>query len=286
MGVVHERVNALARALSGSAGKSPYPQATIRCELVRLLEGPEAQERDRWLIAAEALDGNERVFREVADAARDRGLPWMQKRTSLEAVIYELRDGNGPWRRTPYLTAALWMKGEVAAAEAWLAHIASQFGAPPPEIPEPLPDVRVTRFGSSAPPRVGRATIRCLRDEIARGHGAIPRRSARGLASSAGLTVPQDGSKRTLMPIRADMPMSGRAESGAEARACSSSPAQHGCTCRPHGRRRRCRCPAPPSSTSPPPRPARTSLPPRPNTMSTKSQPLITSSPSVPYTTM
>lgn len=133
-------------------GNQPLPQDTIRYKLVRLLDGPEAQECDRWLIAAEALDGNERVFRGVADAARDVGLPWMRKKTSLEALIYELRDGNGPWRRTPYLTAALWMKGEVATAEAWLAQIASQFGAPPPEIPEPLRGVRVSRFGSSAPP--------------------------------------------------------------------------------------------------------------------------------------
>lgn len=148
VGVVHEQVNALARALSGSAGKS---QATIRYKVVMLLDGPEAQERDRWRIAAEALDGNERVFREVADAARDLRVPWMLKGTSLEAVIYELRDGNGPWIRTLYLAAALWMQGEVAAAEAWLAQIASQFEAPPPEIPEPQRDVRVNRFGSSAP---------------------------------------------------------------------------------------------------------------------------------------
>jgi hypothetical protein len=152
VGVVHERVNDLARALSGSEQKSAFPQATIRDKLVRLLEGPEAQERNRWLVAAEALDGNERVYREVAEAARDVGLPWMQKRTSLDAVIYELRDGSGPWRRTPYLAAALWMKGEVAAAEAWLAQIASLFGAAPPDIPEPLHGVRVTRLGSSAPP--------------------------------------------------------------------------------------------------------------------------------------
>jgi hypothetical protein len=151
-GVIHERVNALARVLTGSEGKSPYPQDTIRYQLVRLLDGPEAQERDRWLIGPEALDGNECVFREVANAARDVGLPWMEKRTSLDAVIYELRDGNGPWRRTPILTAALWLKGEVAAAEVSLAQITKQFGAPPPEIPRPLRGVRVTRFGSSAPP--------------------------------------------------------------------------------------------------------------------------------------
>ena len=152
VGVIHERVNAVARALAGREGQSPYPQDTIRNKLIRLIEGPEACERDRWLIAAEALDGNERVFREVADAARDVGLPWMEKRTSLDAVIYELRDGNGPWRRTPLLTAALWLKGEVGAAEAWLAQIASEFGAPPPQIPQPLRGVRVTTFGSSAPP--------------------------------------------------------------------------------------------------------------------------------------
>jgi hypothetical protein len=152
VGVVHERVNALARALTGSQGRSTYPQDTIRHTLVGLLDGPEADEQDRWLIAADALDGNERVFREVADVARDGGLPWMEKRTTLDALIYELRDGNGPARRTPYLTAALWLKGEVAAAEEWLAQIGSQYGAPPPEIPEPLRGTRVTAFGSSAPP--------------------------------------------------------------------------------------------------------------------------------------
>jgi hypothetical protein len=152
--VVHEGVNAVARTLTGSHGKSPYPHATIRYQLVRLLDGPQAQEGERWSVAAGTLDDNERVFREVTDAAREVGLPWMQKRTSLEAVIYELRDGNGPWRRTPYLTAALWMKGEIAAAEAWLDDIASRFGAPPPEIPIPesLHGVTVTRVGTSAPP--------------------------------------------------------------------------------------------------------------------------------------
>jgi hypothetical protein len=152
VGVVHERVNAVARALTGSEGHSPYPQTTIRHRLVTLLDGPEAFERDRWLIASEALDGNERVFREVADAAREVGLPWIEKRTSLEALIYELRDGHSPWRRTPLLAAALWLKGEAAAAEACLAQIASQFGAPTPEIPQPLRGVRVTTLGSSAPP--------------------------------------------------------------------------------------------------------------------------------------
>lgn len=135
VGVVHDRVNAVARALTGSGDGNPYPQDTIRYKLVKLLDGPEAYERDRWLIPTDAPDGNERVFREVADAAREVGLPWMQMRTSLDAVIYELREGNGPWRRTPYLTTALWMKGEVAAAEAWLAQVASQFGAPPPAVP-------------------------------------------------------------------------------------------------------------------------------------------------------
>jgi len=152
VGVIHERVNDLARALSGSAGRSPYPQVTIRHRLVTLLDGPDAYERDRWLIATEAPDGNERVFREVADAARDVGLPWMQKRTSLDAVIYELQDGNGPWRRTPALTVALWLKGEVDAAEAWLAQLAAQFGEPAPKIPAPLRGVRVTAIGSAAPP--------------------------------------------------------------------------------------------------------------------------------------
>lgn len=152
VGVVHERVNAVARALTGSDGKNPYPQDTIRYKLVRLLDGPEAQERDRWVITTAALDGNERVFREVTDAAREVGFPWMQKRTSLDALIYELRDGNGPWRRTPLLTAALWMNGEVAAAEAWLDEVAAKFGAPPPEMPEPLRGLPMTRFGTSAAP--------------------------------------------------------------------------------------------------------------------------------------
>ena len=152
VGVIHERVNALARTLTGSADTSRYPQATIRCHLIRLLEGPDAQERDRWLIAAEAVDGNERVFHDVAAAVRDVGIRWMQKRTSLDAIIYELRDGNGPLRRTPLLTAALWMQGDVAAAEARLAEIESKFGGPPPEIPAPLRGVRVTSIGSSAPP--------------------------------------------------------------------------------------------------------------------------------------
>jgi len=150
--VVHERVNDLARALSGTAGKSPYPQDTIRYPLVSLLDGPEVAERDRWLIAAESADGNTRVFREIAEAACDVGLPWMQKRTSLEAIVYELRDGNGPWRRTPYLTAALWMEGQVEAAEAWLAQIASQLGATPAQIPASLRGLSVTRVGSAAPP--------------------------------------------------------------------------------------------------------------------------------------
>ncbi len=152
VGVVHQRVNALARALTGSVGTNPYPQDTIRVKLVWLLDGPRAQERDRWLIAAEAVDGNERVFSDVAGAAREVGLPWMQKRTSIEAIAYELRDGNGPWRRTPYLTAALWMNGQVSAAEEWLEHIESQFGGPSPETPAPLRDLRVTSIGSSAPP--------------------------------------------------------------------------------------------------------------------------------------
>ena len=121
VGVVHERVNALADALVGSTGQSPYPQATIRSALVRLLDGPQAIEGDRWLIAAEAL-------------------------------IYELRAGNGPVRRTPFLTAALWISGEVAAAEAQLDQIASQLAAPTPQSPEPLRGGRVTRFGASAPP--------------------------------------------------------------------------------------------------------------------------------------
>lgn len=152
VGVVHERVNAVAMALTGVDRKRNACLATIRYQLVRLLDGPEAHECGRWTVATAAPDGNERVFREVTEAARAVGLPWMQKRTSLDAVIYELRDGNGPWRRTPYLATALWMKGEVAAAESWLDQVASQFGAPPPQVPQPLRDRRVTAFGTSAPP--------------------------------------------------------------------------------------------------------------------------------------
>ena len=152
VGVVHERVNALARALTGVVERRPGPESTIRHDLVGLLDGPGAQQRDRWLIAAEAIDGNERVFREVADAARDVGLPWLRSRTSLEALVDELRDGNGPVRRTPYLTAALWLKGDVAAAEAQLARLSSQFGGPTPDLPEPLRGVRVSGFGSATPP--------------------------------------------------------------------------------------------------------------------------------------
>lgn len=152
VGVAHERINALARALVAAAGRNPYPQRTISHLLVKLLDGPDARESDRWLIAAQALDSNERVFRDVADAAHDVGLPWMQKRTSLDAIIYELQGGNAHGRRTPLLTAALWMKGEVAAAEAQLELIAAQFGRPAPQIPEPLRGLRMTSFGSSAPP--------------------------------------------------------------------------------------------------------------------------------------
>jgi hypothetical protein len=170
---VHERVNDLVRALSGTVGRSPYPQDTIRYPLAGLLMGPEAAEGDRWLIAAEALHGNAQVFREVADAARDVGLPWLQKRTSLEAIVYELRDGNGPWRRTPYLTAALWMEGEVVAAEAWLTQIASQIAATPTVAPGLLQGVNVTRVGSAAPPEgwpplAFEAFARRLREGMAR----------------------------------------------------------------------------------------------------------------------
>ena len=58
-----------------------------------LLQGPDARERERWLIATEAVDGNERVFRDMADATRDVGLPWLYERTSLDAMIYELQSG-------------------------------------------------------------------------------------------------------------------------------------------------------------------------------------------------
>jgi hypothetical protein len=152
VGVVHERVNAVAQALTGGGVNSPYPLATIRYPLVKLLDGPQARDDRRWLVVAEALDGNERVFRAVADAAREFGLPWIEKRTSLDAVIYELQDGNGGWRLSPFLTAALWMKGDVAAAEACLGEVASRFDAPPRDIPARLEGRKVIRFGRSAPP--------------------------------------------------------------------------------------------------------------------------------------
>lgn len=152
VGVIHERVNALARALVGSSGAGRYPQDTIRHRLIGLLEGPDAQERDRWLVAAEALDDNQGVFRAVAAAVRDVGLPWIEKRTSLDAVIYELEEGNAVVRRTPFLAAALWLRGDLAAAEACVARVSAKFGAPPPEIPAPLRGLRVTSFGSTSPP--------------------------------------------------------------------------------------------------------------------------------------
>jgi hypothetical protein len=152
--VAHDRVNALAGALVAPGSKSPHPQPTIKVRLIELLEGPAAHERDRWLIAAEALDGNMRAFREVADAARVVGLPWLHQRTTLDAIIFELQDGKGHGRRTPLLTVALWMQGKVAAAETQLDLIASQFGAPAPQVPEPPQGarVRVISFGSSPPP--------------------------------------------------------------------------------------------------------------------------------------
>ncbi|MDX6360710.1 MAG: hypothetical protein QOH37_3764 [Nocardioidaceae bacterium] len=179
VGLVHERVNGLAAALRGGAQESPYPQDTIRAPLVRLLDGPEAREGDRWLVAAQAPGNNERVFREVAEAAREVGLPWLHKRTGLDAIAYELRDGNGPWRRTPYLTAALWLQGEVDAAEAWLEEVTSQFGRPGPEIPEDLRGLRATSLGTSAPPegwprQAFDAFAARLRDGMARHPGGPP----------------------------------------------------------------------------------------------------------------
>ena len=136
----------------GAQGANPYPALTISRRLVKLLDGPEARERDSWVIAAEAPDANQRVFCEVADAVREVGLPWLERRTSLDALIYELRGGNAHERCTPSLTVALWMKGEVAAVEAQLDLIASQFGRPAPPVPEPLRGMRVVSFGSSMPP--------------------------------------------------------------------------------------------------------------------------------------
>ncbi|WP_148044936.1 hypothetical protein [Nocardioides marmorisolisilvae] len=152
VGVVHERVNALARTLTGATTRNPYPQDTIRTRLVTLLDGAGAQERDRWLVAAESHDRNAQVFAEVARAAREVGLPWMEARTSLDAVIYELEDGNGPVRLTPLLTAALWLTGNVEAAERRLVDVATRFGEQAPPPPQQLPGVRVTAIGSSAPP--------------------------------------------------------------------------------------------------------------------------------------
>ncbi|KRF23974.1 hypothetical protein [Phycicoccus sp. Soil803] len=152
VGVIHERVNQVAGALTDATAKSPYPQATIRQSLVGLLDGMDAQDRERWVVATEAPDGNERVFRDVAAAVRDNGLSWMEERTSLDAVVRELRAGNGPVRLTPYLTAALWLQGEVVAAEERLTEIAAQFGGPALQVPEPVRDLRVASFASSSPP--------------------------------------------------------------------------------------------------------------------------------------
>lgn len=152
VGVGHERVHALARALVGAQGRNPYPALTISRRLVKLIDGPEARERESWVIAAQAPDANQRVFREVADAVREVGLPWLERRTSLDALIYELQGGNAHGRCTPSLTVALWMKGEVAAAEAQLDRIAAQFGTPAPPVPEPLRGMRVVSLGSSMPP--------------------------------------------------------------------------------------------------------------------------------------
>ena len=152
VGVIHERVNAIASALTAATAKSPYPQPTIRHSLVALLDGPDDLTRDRWLIAAAAPEANEAVSHEVARAVRGFGLPWIEQRTSLDAMVRELRAGHGPMRLTPYLTAALWLQGDVAAAEERLTEIAARFSGPPPEVPEPLRGLRVTSYGSSAPP--------------------------------------------------------------------------------------------------------------------------------------
>lgn len=174
VGVINERVNSLAHALAGEGGNTPYPSATIRYPLVKLLDGPKAWQDKRWLVTSEALDGNEGVFRAVTDAVREVGLPWIQKRTSLDEIIYELRDNNGPGRITPYLTAALWMKGEVAAAEARVEEIAAMFGAPM-EVPAPLKGLKVTRFGGSfSPEGWPRAHFDSFADRLRKGMAQFP----------------------------------------------------------------------------------------------------------------
>ncbi|WP_076263873.1 hypothetical protein [Intrasporangium flavum] len=154
IGVVHERVEAVARALTGAVVVSPNLQATVSVPLLGLVEGEADSARRHWLIAAEALDGNERVFEDVATTARAAGLPWVQARTSLQAVVSELRAGRGPWRRTPLLTAALWLAGDAEAAESWLSGVEAQFDrpTPAPDLPAELKGHRVTRVGAVAPP--------------------------------------------------------------------------------------------------------------------------------------
>ena len=193
VGIRHERVNALSGALVAPGWKSPYPEPTIRYRLVKLLDGPEARERDSWLIASEALDGNERVFREVADAARDVGLPWMQQRTGLDAIIYELENGNGT-RQTHAAPDRCAMDerggrrgGGTAGADRFTVRSARAQGSGAATRCARARDQR--RFlGTSrglATPR-----LRCVRHEVAKGHGAAPRRPASGLEPATGLAVP------------------------------------------------------------------------------------------------
>ena len=76
----------------------------------------------------------------------------MQKRTSLDAIVYELRDGKRTLETYAVPDRRALNKGEVTAAKAWLTQIASQLGTAPPEIPGPLRGVRVTRVSSDASP--------------------------------------------------------------------------------------------------------------------------------------
>lgn len=166
VGVVHERVNEVADALTGRKVASPYPEPTIRHDLGSLLDADADAEvgaepgdpagagrrSERWLVGPGDEAATVRVVREVTDAVAGVGLAWVRSRTGLAAVVRELRAGNGPWRRTPPLTAALWLQGDVAAAQEWIATVAAGFGAPSPELPPELDGVRVTRLGSTAPP--------------------------------------------------------------------------------------------------------------------------------------
>ena len=73
------------------------------------------------------------------------------------------------------------MNGEVAAVEAWLTRIESQFGRSAPEMPESLNDARVTRFHSALPLKAGLATRSMpSRGDFARECCSIPKRPPEG----------------------------------------------------------------------------------------------------------